>query len=374
MLGIDQRDHAARAIKFPEKSFPDKAFLQSVIAHFTGERSGDMGGHIFQGPLTETFNQLTTKPNYYPFHEDLELLREHAGFYGDLARPSGFKGPVTLIELGPGPSFEKTRELMAAIRPDHYMPIDKSMDALFVNAENMHREFPAISRHMKAINFYTQDPGNVEILHPSVQAKPGSELHKMEAISLYHAITPVDPLPAHGRRIIVQFGTTLGNMPGTINGQMPETEVLGALRHIRDTFMRPGDIAVFGIDMNQDPGSIRQCYRGKIHKVFAMATLDRIRDELDTSGRFQPEKFDYVQRWRKDSHLYSHCWRAKADMSFVIGDRPISLKEGTLTPYANCYRYPQSFLDPIYPKAGLERLEVFASSHKRMHHQVLKAV
>ncbi len=334
-------------------------FKSVMRALFTKEAAGDAAKFITTGESAETFKEITRTPVYYPYWECRDLTVEHGGFYADLVRSGMSQGdPLTLIELGSGPASEKTFNILKAIQPDNYVDVEGSFESLLETMEMVYNHFPEIKRYFRTSDFNSAD---------MEKRRPLSEEFARNADPRFF-----EDLPQQGRRIIVQFGATLGNMPGFPWGEMPRENVLSALQNYR-RHMKPGDILILGIDQNQDEETIKACYGDQVHEKLAMQTLKKVPVDLDTV-QFDPSAFAFKRYWNPNNHLHALGWEAKHDTAFKIGGSYAEWKKGEFLSYANGYRYPQEFMNGLYEESQLKLIKVNRSPQERMSHQVLRAV
>ena len=103
-------------LSLPQKALPPKYFYDAA------------GSRLFE--------RICRLREYYPTRVELALTRANLA---DIARFAGRR--VALVEYGSGESL-KTRLLLRALRPEAYIPIDISEDALAAAERRLRREFP----------------------------------------------------------------------------------------------------------------------------------------------------------------------------------------------------------------------------------------
>jgi L-histidine Nalpha-methyltransferase len=197
------------------------------------------------------FQEIMNCDEYYPFACELEIFRTQTAELATAIMQPG--GPFELIELGPGDCKKSAyllRHLVRAGACFNYVPIDISSN---------------IINHLE-----TQLPLKIPGLN--VRGFNG------EYLPMITEATKVS-----GKRKVVLFlGSNLGNMS--------PAEARLFCRKLR-CHLRPGDLAVIGLDLKKCPSIILAAYndKGGITRRFNFNLLERINRELNAD--FDTRKF-----------------------------------------------------------------------------------
>ncbi len=195
------------------------------------------------------FEAITRLPEYYLTRAERSILTTYGHQIVERA------GCSTLVELGSG-SSEKTRILldaMAADGLDHFVALDVSEEILVGSANRVHADYGI-----------------------DVTAIVG-DFHR-------HLGT----LPAGGRRLLVFFGSTIGNFEPVLRRRF--------LHNIAAT-MAPGDRFLLGADLRKDPRRLIRAYddAAGVTAEFNRNVLYVLNRELGAD--FAPERFEHVCVW-----------------------------------------------------------------------------
>jgi dimethylhistidine N-methyltransferase len=198
------------------------------------------------------FQEIMNCDEYYLFACELEIFRKRTAELAAAMMEPG--NPFDLIELGPGDCKKSAyllRHLVWAGAGFTYIPIDISINVI---------------NHLQ-----TQLP--VKIAGLTVRGLNGEYLPMIK-----------EATKASGRRKVVLFlGSNLGNMS--------PAEASLFCRKLR-CHLRPGDLALIGLDLKKCPDVILAAYndKGGITKRFNLNLLERINRELNANfntGQFE---------------------------------------------------------------------------------------
>jgi L-histidine N-alpha-methyltransferase len=204
---------------------------------------------------SELFEQITRLEAYYPTRAERAILDARADEIADLTKAR------SLVELGSG-SSEKTYLLLRALRDagtlERYVPVDVSDGALRAAV-----------------------PGLVD-------AFPGLEVHGVVADFERH----LDRLPAHGPRLVVFLGGTIGNF---------EPAQRAAFLAAVGAQLRPGDGFLLGTDLVKDPARLVRAYddAAGVTAEFDKNVLRVMNARLGAD--FDVDAFDHVAVWDADA-------------------------------------------------------------------------
>jgi len=346
----------------PEK-YADPGFYKDMYELFTQKRAGHAFHHVMTGKALNLWEQFTRAADteYYLFNNEANLIRENADYFASLAKKEGTEHPLIMIELGTGSAHSikhKTMPFVDAIHPDIYVGVDYSTESATEAVMKVHAEHPETTGLIRLKDFNKQNLQLEESIYAEIQKEQPIKWNVRDL--------------RYGRRIMVQFGGTLGNVEGFAKDGLPHDHLKEALTNYR-RHLHPGDYFIIGLDHNQNARSLASCYQSDLIAQFSMATLARMKEELPVKY-FDPDDFEYSNRWIEESHLYAHGFRAKKTGSFYLGRERISYNEGDCFIYCNSYKYPQDFLDQVFAETGFTQVKVMKDRDKRVHLHTLQAI
>lgn len=161
------------------------------------------------------FERICELPEYYLTRAELQLMAAHASDMGTFLGPD-----CELIEFGCG-SGRKTRMLLEALRPLHFVPVDIAAEALHAACDQLDAAFPDL--HISAVCADFASP----IAFPQ---------------------RPDLPI----RRRAVYF-------PGSTVGNFTSEEALAFLRQVRE-WVGKGGALVIGVDVKKSPAILHAAY------------------------------------------------------------------------------------------------------------------
>lgn len=319
-------------------------FLKDMFNYFTRKESGHLTPYLYKDKNALSWQTSGPIPeSYYIYHADGHILTDHPGYFSDLAdRIRIADKPLIAIELGgTGEAASiKTIPFLKETGAGLYVNASNSMEANAAVSAKVEEAMPELKRKI----LYTPDFNSAAMDIPDIG----------------------------GRRIMFQFGSSLGNMSGGFNDELPAGEVYQALLNYRK-HLDGGDILVLGIDQNQDEESIINCYSDPLHGHLAMGVLANAVEVLPVEG-FVPEYYRPEQTWSAKNHLYAHCYRTLRTNTFTMPGITITSQENDLRNWGNSYKFPQNFMNSLYPYANFRLLDILPDRQKRVHLQVLQAV
>lgn len=255
------------------------------------------------------FEAICETPEYYPTRTETAILRNRAAEIAEAVGPS-----CVLIEPGSGNS-RKVRLLLAALRPEVYMPLDISGEHLLDAARTLAAEYPRL--HVCAVCMdYSLGLDGLE----------------------------VSRLPADRKKIVFFPGSTIGNFE--------PTEALAFLRQVV-RLVEPDGGLLIGVDLKKDPERLHRAYndaRG-ITREFNLNLLYRINVELNADfdpDRFYHYAFYHARKGRIEMHLVS---RGLQDVR-LAGER-LSFADGESIHTENSYKYTVGEFQALARTAGL---------------------
>jgi len=334
--------NAPSAARAPGMDAADRAvFLQETIDLFTRKRQGHLIHRMYVSPQALSFwSEFMKHEGYYVTRSELSLIKEHAGDIDALAwHPAGVIG----IENGPGTEsamLSKSAVLFSAISGlKVYLARDWSA---------------AVTRQATSV---------LGTALPNVPIKP---------LVCNFLKEPLPQSLGEGRRLMVEFGLTRGNMEGFATDPFPAHVLKSDLLFHRSQ-LRRGDLYVVTFDANQDKESVEYAYTSPWLTQWGRQLFRMMKDELPVSGNFDPESFDFTPAWHAASHVNANTMVASIDMKFRIGRTPIAIAKGEAFAITNSFKTPAGLFNSIAAAAGFEIAALYQDAQGRMTIPVLRA-
>jgi len=224
------------------------------------------------------FQEIMKCPEYYPFACEMDIFQRRALDMATAIMQSGT--PFDLIELGPGnceKSINLLRQLVWNGAEFTYIPIDISANII----DFLRSQLP------------------VDIFGLNVRGIEREYLPGIKEVTR----------TSRRRKVVLFLGSNLGNMP-------PE-EALVFCRKLR-CHLKPGDIAIIGIDLKKYPATILAAYNDKkgITKRFNINLLHRINRELN--GNIDTAAFGHFAVYDPTSGACKSYLVSRADQQAVL--------------------------------------------------------
>ncbi|MEZ5710214.1 MAG: L-histidine N(alpha)-methyltransferase [Blastomonas sp.] len=280
------------AMETARPSDPDPAFRADVLKGLRGPRRAIPARWLYDRAGSELFEAITGLPEYYPTRTERTLLERYCPEVAE----AGAKGRA-VVEFGSG-SSAKTPQLLRAVSPSHYVPIDISGDFLRDSAEALARDFPGLP----------------------VLPVEGDFMH------------PID-LPA-------EIGDTakLGFFPGSTIGNMIARTSVDLLRSMRRTLGENAQLLI-GMDRVKSPDVLIPAYDDAqgITAEFNLNLLRRINAEME--GDIPVERFRHVARWNDSYARIEMHLEALADVRFSVSGEDFAMRQGETIHTENSHKY-----------------------------------
>jgi dimethylhistidine N-methyltransferase len=186
---------------------------------------------------SELFEQICATPEYYLTRAELLLMRQHAQSIASTLGPD-----VLLVEYGSGSGL-KTRLLLSSMeRPNAYVPVELSQEALLASVAILAESLPRLAVVPLCADF-TQPLA-------ALPKRPGA------------------------RRTVIYF-------PGSTIGNLDSFEAVKLLRQMRSQMGAAG-AALIGFDLKKDPAVIEAAYNDAagLTAEFTLNLLLRLNREL----------------------------------------------------------------------------------------------
>jgi L-histidine Nalpha-methyltransferase len=265
-------------------------FRDSVIAGLSAPRKATPARFFYDERGSQLFEAITRQPEYYPTRVETGLLRDRASEIARLTRRCR-----SVVEFGSG-SSAKTPLLLAAVRPEAYVPIDISADFLDASAGALADAHPDLDVIPVAGDFTTP------LMLPDVPQPP------------------------------------LGFFPGSTLGNFTPGAAIDLLRAFRETLGDESVLAI-GLDLKKNRRLLEAAYDDAegVTAAFNLNLLHRINCELN--GDIPVDAFEHRADWhdgygRIEMHLV-----ATRDIGFTVAGRQFAMIEGETIHTENSYKY-----------------------------------
>jgi len=304
------------------------SFLDDVLAGL-GRTPKSLSPKYFYDPRgCELFEAICELPEYYPTRTEMALMRAHAA---EMA--ARLDDDCVLIEFGSGAGI-KTEELVRALRPAAYVPIDIAASALYASTARLANQFPDMPIIAVCADY-------------------------MQPLRL--------PELAHFRKsqqVIYFPGSTIGNLT-------PE-EAQTFLRGARD-LAGPRGAMLVGVDLKKDPEVLHAAYNDAqgITAEFNLNLLRRINRELAADfdlAHFRHVAFYNAAAGRVEMHLES----VRAQTVTVSG-RTMAFGAGERIHTENSCKYSIAEFQRLARAAGFRPQEFWVDAGKQFAVHLMQA-
>lgn len=263
------------------------------------------------------FDGICATPEYYPTRTEINIIRQHID---DIAECIGRN--CRLVEPGSG-RCQKVRELLPAIRPNAYLPMDISKVALHTAATELAAEFPWLEIHAICTDFTA-------------------------TLKLPHC-------PSDSPHIVFFPGSSIGNFE--------PRQAITFLSNIA-TIAKPGGGLLIGVDLRKSPATLNAAYNDAqgLTAAFNRNLLTHLNREL--GANFNPAQFRHHAYYndterRVEMHLVS-----KAKQQVRIGDWRFDFKSGQSIHTENSYKYSVEEFQEMAKKSGFSAVRVWTDPQK----------
>ncbi len=282
------------------------AFAQAVIQGLSQPRKTIPARYFYDNIGSKLFEEITRLPEYYPTRTEIALLTEHAA---DIANLTGTG--KTVVEFGAG-SATKTPLLLAAVKPDAYVPIDISGQFLEMSAQALARAHADIAVLPIAADF-TQ---------------------------------PVR-LPAAVKAPLIGF------FPGSTIGNFGHAAAVDLLRSFRDT-LGAGARLVMGIDIRKNVRMLEAAYddAAGVTAQFNLNVLARINREL--GGTIPLDSFVHRAIWHDGRGRIEMHLEAQHDLQFQAAGQDFQMRQMETIHTENSHKYSPEEIRLLARASGWE--------------------
>ncbi len=308
-------------------------FLQEAIDLFTHKRQGHLIHRCYLTQDALRYGGLfSSRKESYMKAGEICVIKNSGGLISDLASHSD---GVIGIENGPG-----MRSAM----------IDKSIP-FFSQIEGLHtwvgRDISPVS--IDIMNDVMRDAlPNVRII---------SDMSDFQT-SAYPTTMGL------GRKALVEFGMTTGNMEGFPQDGFPYHVIKADLQAHRAR-LSEGDIYAFTFDCNQNGNEVERAYNSEYTTLWGRELLRSMQSELPIMGDFDPDSYVFKSEWVASSHGGFNYMIATRRMKFQIANVVVTIEKGEGWGITNSFKLPIDMLQPLADETGY-KLTIHHSKDKRI--------
>jgi uncharacterized SAM-dependent methyltransferase len=255
-----------------------------------------------------------------------------------------------------------------------------SWEALLAKPFNLMRAFQSAGMRIAVYsNWERSAEYRLESDRAAGEIIPGATARSMD-VDFNHD-NPAIPANASGPRIVLEFGSSRGNIPTSANdhenfeGQTYK-ELQRRFAHDRK-ICRDGGLLIIGTDANQRADA-RDAYTHPVHAKFAENIVHRGAREGALSRTFNPDLLYYDPIWDQKNHVIRHTLIAAANQNFGILAangfyRTASIKEDQHFVLSHSIKWPVQKMVMAAESQGFECLGVFWGEDRRVPVYVFKA-
>ncbi|MDH4148891.1 MAG: L-histidine N(alpha)-methyltransferase [Betaproteobacteria bacterium] len=252
-------------VTFVDLKPPTGSFLGDVLAGLGQSPKALSPKYFYDARGCELFEAICELPEYYPTRTEMALMRAHAA---EMA--AQLDDNCVLIEFGSGAGI-KTEELVRALRPAVYVPVDIAASALHASTARLAARFP-----------------DMPIIAVCADYMQPLHLHGLARFR-------------KSQQVIYFPGSTIGNLtPGEAQEFLSGARVLVA----------DGGAMLVGVDLKKDPEVLHAAYNDAqgVTAEFNLNLLHRINRELAADfdlAHFRHVAFYNALAGRIEMHLES---------------------------------------------------------------------
>lgn len=315
---------------------------EDTIAFFSKKEQGNVHKWLFSTPNFEAdpvngskwWSALYEAPDYYlPKYETDVLSLFSKTIKKDLLLEKIFEKLNIVYDLGPGSEDcvrKKTFPFIQYINKQAtYCPVDISAEFVESAAKAVKAYFPDFS------------------IKPCLEDFENPTSYKSESA------------------LILFFGSTMFNVPAGLDTAFP---MEGFLRQFKcmSHFIKDGYL-IISQDVTHDYNALLKAYGSKEHIGMTKNFMPRINRDLNPTGNFDPEAWEYEPIWRKEHGQLAHGLSATKDQSFSIGDHRFYIKKGDVFVTHNSFKLPEELFIKIADKAGFKKLKSYRNERFATH-------
>ena len=304
--------NTANAFKFYDYN-PETADLYREVMAGLSRRPRSIAPKFFYNQAgSEIFDAICRTPEYYPTRTELDIIRQNID---EIAAYIGVG--CLLVEPGSGASL-KVRELLDALKPHAYLPMDISGAYLKKAAQSVARDYPWLDVHAVCVDY----------------------------------TAPIDlPYRPKGPHRVAFF-------PGSSIGNFEPADAVEFLANIAGLVQHDGGLLI-GVDLKKRQGVLNAAYNDAegVTAAFNYNLLTRINTELGADfdiGNFRHHAFYNEHGGRIEMHLVS-----KARQQVTIAGQCFDFEEGESIHTENSYKYTVEEFQALAGQAGFSPVKVW---------------
>ena len=308
--------NTARAFKFYDYN-PETADLYREVMAGLGECPRSIAPKFFYDHAgSEIFDAICRTPEYYPTRTELDIIRDNID---EIAACIGVG--CLLVEPGSGASI-KVRELLDALKPHAYLPMDISGAYLKKAAQSVARDYPWLEVHAVCVDY----------------------------------TAPIDlPYRPKGPHRVAFF-------PGSSIGNFEPPDAVDFLVNIAELVQRDGGLLI-GVDLKKEHDVLNAAYNDAqgVTADFNYNLLTRINNELGADfdvEQFRHHAFYNAGNGRIEMHLVS-----ETEQRVTIAGQAFDFEEGESIHTENSYKYSIPEFQALAGKAGFAPVKVWTDAN-----------
>lgn len=268
--------------------------------------------YLYDALGSRLFDAITELPEYYPTRTEAAIFAQHLPQIAQQI-PQG----AALIDLGAG-SCEKAEKLFDALQPEHYIPIDISVDYLRQTVICLQRQYPLMRMSGVGMDFSSEMMLPPELM-AQIQSKP----------------------------IVVFYpGSSIGNFA-------PEdARSLLARAHALCKQGFSGGGLLIGVDLVKPHAVLEPAYDDPLG-VTASFNLNMLLNINHLIGsNFNPQDWQHVAFFNSEQSRIEMHLRARRDLRISWGENSRDFKRGEAIHTENSYKWTVSDFAALLQSAG----------------------
>ena len=304
----------SRRVRFHDLLPREDTSLRELIAGLGRTPKELPPKYFYDGQGCVLFERICELPEYYLTRAELQLMARHAADMG------AFLGPgCELIEFGCG-SGRKTRLLLEALRPLHFVPVDIAAEALHAACDQLEAAFPEL--HISAVCADFASP----IAFP-------------------------ERLELSIRRRAVYF-------PGSTVGNFTRDEALGFLRQVREWVGEGGGV-VIGVDVKKSPAVLHAAYNDAagVTAAFNLNLLAHVNSAYGAD--FDLDAFEHVAFYDEAQGRIEMHLRSLRSQQVRLAGRRFDFSDGELMRTEISCKYAIEEFVALAGRAGFDAAHVW---------------
>lgn len=326
----------------------NEAFARDAQDFFSARRLGHMGTWRYSEPMynsdvvngmhhwAEFVKTARAGSDYYVVNEELEVINNLSQIIS-----SEIKGPVTLIDMGPGSKealLEKIGPFLRNLETKKYVGVDIVKECLDRIEVCLQDNFPSINFHGCNKDFY-----NERITYP-----------------------------VEGTPVMVMVGQTIFNLPiNPFDLKKPSEKTIQHLKRFK-SYLGSNGYLIVTQDCNLDGDDLYKAYMTEAD--FNLNMLHRIKRDLPVHGNYNPDGFSFEPYWIPETGAAAHTYVARENMNFSIADEAFSIEKGQRFFMHNTYKFSCAAFQKMAHAAGFSVQSSHLSNTRRMAIHVLRVV